>query len=84
MARWQNREATKAVTVHGVPLFAEYTWWPSHRAPRDKWGQAEYPDEEAGLQITKVETMSGEDVTELMSERAIEMIEQQIKEWSNE
>lgn len=76
--------SVKSVTIHGVNLFAEYDWWPSHRAPRDKWGQAEYPDEDAGLIITKVETYFGEDVTELMSERVMQMIEEQIKGWNNE
>lgn len=69
------------VEVHGVPVIVEYNHYKGYRAQRDRWGQRVEPDEDASIEIIKVETLNGiDDITDMLSERVNEMIRDKIQE----
>lgn len=69
------------VEVHGVPVIVEYNYYKGWKAQRDRWGQRTEPDEDASIEIVKVETLNGiDDITDMLSERVNEMIKEKIQE----
>lgn len=69
------------VEVHGVPVIVEYNYYKGYRAHRDMWGLRVEPDEDATIEIVKVETLNGiDDITDMLSERVNEMIKEKIQE----
>lgn len=69
------------VEVHGVPVIVEYNYYKGWKAQRDRWGQRVEPDEDASIEIVKVETLNGiDDITDMLSERVNEMILEKIQE----
>ena len=69
------------VEIHGVPVIVEYNHYKGFRAQRDRWGQRAEPDEDASIEIVKVETLNGiDDITDMLSERVNEMIKEKIQE----
>lgn len=83
-SQWFNRQCTASAAVHGVELLVEFGYHPEVRGTRDSTGFQLEPDEPAYIEIIKVETYSGEDITDLLSQRVLDMIEEQIKEGKDE
>lgn len=68
-----------SVNIHGLDALVEYQYYPPSRGARDRFGaplEPDYPDE---IHITKVETFSGEDLTEIISDRIFAEIENKIR-----
>lgn len=69
------------IEIHGVPIIVEYQIYKGWKSPRDRWGQRTEPDEDASIEIIKVETLNGTyDITDMLSERVNEMIREKIQE----
>ena len=74
------------VEVHGVPVLCEYTVTPACRGARDTFngirgaGIQLEPDEPAYINLFKVETLYGDDITDLISQRVERELEEKIME----
>lgn len=74
------------VEVHGVPVLCEYTVIPACRGARDSFngirgaGIQLEPDEPAYINLLKVETLDGTDITDLLSQRIERELEEKIME----
>ncbi len=67
-----------ASKIHGVDVLVTFDYYPSRRGSRDSLGVPIEPDEFEDLDILTVETFSGDDITDLMSDRVMDELKQRI------
>jgi len=68
------------IEYNGCKLEVSGQYFPPYRSPRDSWGQAESPDEDACIEIESI-TYSGIEVFELMiTESTMDEIERSVWE----
>ena len=75
--------STKTITVYGIELEIEYTYHPPYKGARDSLagipgaGPPLEPDEEEYFEFARI-SHKGEDITDLISESALDKIEEQL------
>ena len=58
--------AHTSVTVHGLDLLVDYYHYPARNGARDSFGAPIEPDEPGSIDLIRVETFGGEDITDML------------------
>lgn len=76
--------AHTSVTVHGLDLLVDYYFYPASKGARDSFGVPLEPDDPGSVELMKIETFSGDDITDMLSDRVWKEIETKIMEGDDE